>query len=53
MMELFIDGDKYSVEEKLGQGTHGSVFRILKDQTEEQVALKIMQTKNFEIEVLK
>ena len=53
MMNLEIDGEQYSVIEKLGQGTHGAVFRIIKDETEEQIALKIMQSKTQEIEVLK
>jgi serine/threonine protein kinase len=52
-MDLYIDGQQYFVQEKLGQGTHGSVFRIKQDKSEEQIALKIMQTKTNEIEALK
>lgn len=49
-MELCIDGQQYTVQQKLGQGAHGCVFKIKKD---EELALKIMQSRNFEFDILR
>lgn len=51
-MEVWINGKKYLATEKLGQGAHGSVFKIKGRRVDNTLALKIMQAKSSEFDII-
>jgi len=52
-ISIYVTGKQFIIKDKLGQGAHGSVFKIIDKKGDRQYALKIMQSQTQEIDVLK
>lgn len=50
---IHINSQEYLVKDNLGEGTHGTVFKVQNVKTLKEIALKVMKSKTEEIKILR
>jgi serine/threonine protein kinase len=50
---IHINKQEYLVKDNLGEGTHGTVFKVQNVKTSKEIALKVMKSKTEEIKILR